>query len=134
MINKIFFIFTGCLQELERHMEEFHPDRGDTQRSVFVYQNLTVASFLKMLIQLSFKIVNSIFTQKFSRIALPYVVKKNKNLKYCVVLSGVGKVMNHSVLVNFFTWDLSKSPQRLRLQKLRIATWSFSVSVSFCSQ
>lgn len=23
-------------------MEEFHPDRGDTQRSVFVYQNLAV--------------------------------------------------------------------------------------------
>ncbi|XP_046452044.1 rho guanine nucleotide exchange factor 7-like isoform X1 [Daphnia pulex] len=32
--------YGGCLQELERHMEEFHPDRGDTQRSVFVYQNL----------------------------------------------------------------------------------------------
>ncbi|XP_057375913.1 rho guanine nucleotide exchange factor 7-like [Daphnia carinata] len=32
--------YGGCLQELERHMEEFHPDRGDTQRSVFVYQNI----------------------------------------------------------------------------------------------
>ena len=32
----------GCLQELERHMEEFHPDRGDTQRSVFIFQNLAV--------------------------------------------------------------------------------------------
>ena len=35
-------IYTGCLQEMERHMEESHPDRGDTQRSVFLYQNLTV--------------------------------------------------------------------------------------------
>lgn len=39
------FFFKGCLQELERHMEEFHPDRGDTQRSVFVYQNLAVIPF-----------------------------------------------------------------------------------------
>jgi len=33
--------YGGCLQEMERHMEESHPDRGDTQRSVFLYQNLT---------------------------------------------------------------------------------------------
>lgn len=30
---------------MERHMEESHPDRGDTQRSVFLYQNLTVGFF-----------------------------------------------------------------------------------------
>jgi len=35
--------YGGCLQEMERHMEEFHPDRGDTQRSVFLYQNLTTS-------------------------------------------------------------------------------------------
>lgn len=34
--------YSGSLQELERHMEEFHQDRGDTQRSVFLYQQLAV--------------------------------------------------------------------------------------------
>ena len=43
-----FFLNVGSLQELERHMEEFHPDRGDTQRSLFLYQNLAV-SLLKLL-------------------------------------------------------------------------------------
>ena len=37
------FLNVGSLQELERHMEEFHPDRGDTQRSLFLYQNLAVS-------------------------------------------------------------------------------------------
>jgi len=29
-------------------MEEFHPDRGDTQRSVFIFQNLSVI-FIQMI-------------------------------------------------------------------------------------
>lgn len=29
-------------------MEEFHPDRGDTQRSVFVYQNIPVRPLLRL--------------------------------------------------------------------------------------
>ncbi|XP_046987789.1 rho guanine nucleotide exchange factor 7 isoform X3 [Schistocerca americana] len=36
--------YSGMLQELERHVEESHPDRGDTQRSVSVYKD--IASFI----------------------------------------------------------------------------------------
>ncbi|KAK9872328.1 hypothetical protein WA026_017143 [Henosepilachna vigintioctopunctata] len=32
--------YAGMLQELERHIEEFHPDRGDTQRSVAIFKDL----------------------------------------------------------------------------------------------
>ncbi|KAJ3653769.1 hypothetical protein Zmor_013004 [Zophobas morio] len=32
--------YSGMLQELERHVEECHPDRGDTQRSVAVYKEI----------------------------------------------------------------------------------------------
>ncbi|XP_071518166.1 rho guanine nucleotide exchange factor 7 isoform X1 [Panulirus ornatus] len=32
--------YTGMLQEYERHLEEGHPDRGDTQRSSHVYKEL----------------------------------------------------------------------------------------------
>ncbi|XP_069698088.1 rho guanine nucleotide exchange factor 7 isoform X2 [Periplaneta americana] len=32
--------YAGMLQELERHVEENHPDRGDTQRSVSVYKDI----------------------------------------------------------------------------------------------
>ncbi|XP_044267611.1 uncharacterized protein LOC123013250 isoform X2 [Tribolium madens] len=32
--------YSGMLQELERHVEECHPDRGDTQRSVAVYKDI----------------------------------------------------------------------------------------------
>ncbi|CAH1108583.1 unnamed protein product [Psylliodes chrysocephalus] len=32
--------YSGMLQELERHVEECHPDRGDTQRSVSVYKEI----------------------------------------------------------------------------------------------
>lgn len=32
--------YSAILQELERHMEMSHPDRGDTQRSIAVYKDL----------------------------------------------------------------------------------------------
>ncbi|XP_063231749.1 rho guanine nucleotide exchange factor 7 isoform X2 [Bacillus rossius redtenbacheri] len=32
--------YAGMMQELERHVEENHPDRGDTQRSVSVYKDI----------------------------------------------------------------------------------------------
>ncbi|XP_066255071.1 uncharacterized protein RtGEF isoform X1 [Euwallacea similis] len=32
--------YSGLLQELERHLEECHPDRGDTQRSVSIYKDI----------------------------------------------------------------------------------------------
>lgn len=34
--------YSGMLQELERHLEESHPDRGDTQRSVVVFKEIAV--------------------------------------------------------------------------------------------
>lgn len=38
--------YSGMLQELERHLEESHPDRGDTQRSVVVYKEIAVRKFI----------------------------------------------------------------------------------------
>lgn len=35
--------YPGMLQELERHVEESHPDRGDTQRSVAVYKEIAAS-------------------------------------------------------------------------------------------
>ncbi|KAK3913655.1 Rho guanine nucleotide exchange factor 7 [Frankliniella fusca] len=35
--------YASMLQELERHVEENHPDRGDTQRSVSVYKEIASA-------------------------------------------------------------------------------------------
>lgn len=34
--------YSAMLQELERHTDESHPDRGDTQRSVAVYKDIAV--------------------------------------------------------------------------------------------
>jgi len=34
--------YAGMLQELERHVEEYDPDRGDTQRSVSVFKDISV--------------------------------------------------------------------------------------------
>lgn len=34
--------YSAMLQELERHMESGHPDRGDTQRSIVVYKDIAV--------------------------------------------------------------------------------------------
>lgn len=39
--------YSAMLQELERHMESGHSDRGDTQRSVAIYKDIAV-SFIKM--------------------------------------------------------------------------------------
>lgn len=38
--------YAAILQELERHMESGHPDRGDTQRSIAVYKDLAVGILL----------------------------------------------------------------------------------------
>ncbi|ENN71037.1 hypothetical protein YQE_12248, partial [Dendroctonus ponderosae] len=35
--------YPKILQELERHVEECHPDRGDTQRSVSIYEDIAVS-------------------------------------------------------------------------------------------
>lgn len=34
--------YAAMLQELERHMESGHPDRGDTQRSIAIYKDIAV--------------------------------------------------------------------------------------------
>lgn len=34
--------YSAMLQELERYTEKNHPDRGDTQRSIVVYREITV--------------------------------------------------------------------------------------------
>ena len=39
--------YTGMLQEYQRHLEEGHPDRGDTQRSSHVYKELAVSIFVE---------------------------------------------------------------------------------------
>lgn len=35
--------YSAMLQELERHTEESHVDRGDTQRSVAIYKDIAVS-------------------------------------------------------------------------------------------
>lgn len=35
--------YSAMLQELERHLEISHPDRGDTQRGVAVYKDIDVS-------------------------------------------------------------------------------------------
>lgn len=35
--------YAAMLQELERHMESGHPDRGDTQRSIVMYKDIAVS-------------------------------------------------------------------------------------------
>lgn len=35
--------YAAMLQELERHMESGHPDRGDTQRSIAIYKDIAVS-------------------------------------------------------------------------------------------
>lgn len=42
--------YSAMLQELERHMESSHPDRGDTQRSVAVYKDIAVSLILFMIL------------------------------------------------------------------------------------
>jgi len=41
--------YSGMLQELERHLEESHVDRGDTQRSISIYKEIAVCRFLHQL-------------------------------------------------------------------------------------
>jgi len=38
--------YSGMLQELERHLEESHVDRGDTQRSISIYKEIAVCRIL----------------------------------------------------------------------------------------
>lgn len=40
--------YSAMLQELERHMESGHPDRGDTQRSIAIYKDIAVSSIKRL--------------------------------------------------------------------------------------
>lgn len=40
--------YAAMLQELERHMESGHPDRGDTQRSISIYKDIAVSFIFNM--------------------------------------------------------------------------------------
>lgn len=42
--------YSGMLQELERHLEESHVDRGDTQRSISIYKEIAVCYFYYIII------------------------------------------------------------------------------------
>lgn len=42
--------YAAMLQELERHMETSHPDRGDTQRSISIYKDIAVSLCICLLI------------------------------------------------------------------------------------
>lgn len=45
--------YAGMLQEYERHLDEGHPDRGDTQRSSHVYKELAVLNMWKNFISIN---------------------------------------------------------------------------------
>lgn len=49
--------YSAMLQELERHMESSHPDRGDTQRSVAVYKDIAVKFSLLVVCSGSFSLL-----------------------------------------------------------------------------
>ena len=34
--------YAGLMQEVEQHLSDDHPDRGDTQRSIGFYKNVAV--------------------------------------------------------------------------------------------
>lgn len=59
--------YSAMLQELERHMENSHPDRGDTQRSVSVYKDIAVsniASFLKFIFFLTLQTLGHLLSHE----------------------------------------------------------------------
>lgn len=46
--------YSAMLQELERHMESGHADRGDTQRSVAVFKDIAVSFNLILVVRFFF--------------------------------------------------------------------------------
>jgi len=42
--------YSGILQELVRHLEDSHIDRGNTQRSVSIYKDISVSLILLLLL------------------------------------------------------------------------------------
>ena len=43
--------YAGLMQEVEQHLSDDHPDRGDTQRSIGYYKNVAVSNFIANIIQ-----------------------------------------------------------------------------------
>lgn len=48
--------YSAMLQELERHMESGHPDRGNTQRSIAVYKDIAVGVITILAIKIRSKL------------------------------------------------------------------------------
>lgn len=46
--------YAAMLQELERHMESGHPDRGDTQRSISMYKDIAVSIIVENWLQIEY--------------------------------------------------------------------------------
>ena len=38
--------YAGLMQEVEQHLSDDHPDRGDTQRSIGFYKNIAVDEYI----------------------------------------------------------------------------------------
>uniref|UniRef100_A0A0B7BCF0 DH domain-containing protein n=2 Tax=Arion vulgaris TaxID=1028688 RepID=A0A0B7BCF0_9EUPU len=52
--------YPSLLKELERHVEESHPDRGDTQRAIAVYRNIANSCLeIRKLKEMEYEIVTS---------------------------------------------------------------------------
>ena len=47
--------YAGLMQEVEQHLSDDHPDRGDTQRSIGFYKNIAVYKFSALSISSKFK-------------------------------------------------------------------------------
>lgn len=69
--------YSAMLQELERHMESGHPDRGDTQRSIVVYKDIAVIICVVANVEQSF---NDFFF--FRPLVLKHVVKKSSSYRF----------------------------------------------------
>lgn len=55
--------YSAMLQELERHTEKNHPDRGDTQRSVCVYREISVRVIFSLFFVVIFSFPSSFITR-----------------------------------------------------------------------
>lgn len=69
--------YSAMLQELERHMESGHPDRGDTQRSIAIYKDIAVSFAVK-----SFHIYLTKISIFCSQCVRRLADKKNLNFKF----------------------------------------------------
>lgn len=72
--------YAAMLQELERHMETSHPDRGDTQRSISIYKDIAVSVSNLYIFSIDFFLI--VIICDCSQCAQRQDVKKSWNCKY----------------------------------------------------